>query len=172
MPEPNQLTRFEQVVLPHLDAAYNLARWLTRNGHDAEDVVQEAYLRAFKFFSGFHGGDGRAWLLTIVRNTCTRGSSRTAPELTMILTRCRRLRAMTRALKRFFSRTSIMRCSGRLSKRSRWSIERWSSCVNWKDSLTKRLPIWLTCRSVLSCHVWLAPGSGCNNSCLSARRSS
>jgi len=69
VPEPNQLTRFEQVVLPHLDAAYNLARWLTRNGHDAEDVVQEAYLRAFKFFSGFHGGNGRAWLLTIVRNT-------------------------------------------------------------------------------------------------------
>jgi RNA polymerase sigma factor (sigma-70 family) len=69
VPEPNQLNRFEQVVLPHLDAAYNLARWLTRNGHDAEDVVQEAFLRAFKFFSGFHGEDGRAWLLTIVRNT-------------------------------------------------------------------------------------------------------
>jgi RNA polymerase sigma-70 factor, ECF subfamily len=68
--DSNQLARFEQVVLPHLDAAYNLARWLTRNGHDAEDVVQEAYLRAFKFFGGFHGGDGRAWLLTIVRNTC------------------------------------------------------------------------------------------------------
>jgi RNA polymerase sigma factor (sigma-70 family) len=68
--DPNQLARFEQAVLPHLDAAYNLARWLTRNDHDAEDVVQEAYLRAFKFFGGFHGGDSRAWLLTIVRNTC------------------------------------------------------------------------------------------------------
>ncbi len=54
---------------PHLDAAYNLARWLTRDPHDADDVVQEAYLRAFRFFSGFSGGDGRAWLLTIVRNT-------------------------------------------------------------------------------------------------------
>ena len=70
VPEPNQLARFEQVVLPHLDSAYNLARWLTRNDHDAEDVVQEAYLRAFKFFRGFHGGDSRAWLLTIVRHTC------------------------------------------------------------------------------------------------------
>ena len=70
MPEPNRLARFEQVVLPHLDAAYNLARWLTRNDHDAEDVAQEAYLRAFKFFGGFHGGDGRSWLLAIVRNTC------------------------------------------------------------------------------------------------------
>ena len=56
-------------MLPHLDAAYNLARWLTRNEHDAEDIVQEAYMRAFRFFDGFRGGDGRAWLLAIVRNT-------------------------------------------------------------------------------------------------------
>jgi RNA polymerase sigma-70 factor (ECF subfamily) len=61
---------FEEVVLPHLDAAYNLARWLTGNNQDAEDAVQEAYLRAFRFFSGFHGGNARTWLLTIVRNTC------------------------------------------------------------------------------------------------------
>jgi RNA polymerase sigma-70 factor (ECF subfamily) len=61
--------RFEQIVLPHLDAAYNLARWLARNTHDAEDIVQEAYLRAFRFFAGFQGGDARAWLLKIVRNT-------------------------------------------------------------------------------------------------------
>lgn len=70
MQEQDKLGRFEQVVLPHLDAAHNLARWLTRNDHDAEDVVQESYLRAFRFFDGFHGGDARAWLLTIVRNTC------------------------------------------------------------------------------------------------------
>jgi len=61
---------FEQVLLPHLGAAYNLARWLTRDDHDAEDIVQEAYLRALKSFSSFHGTDGRAWLLAIVRNTC------------------------------------------------------------------------------------------------------
>ncbi|MGH7783305.1 MAG: sigma-70 family RNA polymerase sigma factor [Candidatus Binatia bacterium] len=66
----DKLQRFEQAILPHLDAAYNLARWLTRNEHDAQDMVQEAYLRAFKFFDGFHGVDGRAWLLTTVRNTC------------------------------------------------------------------------------------------------------
>ena len=70
MAEPNMLKRFEEAVLPHLAAAYNLARWLTRNDHDAEDLVQEAYLRAFKSFDSFRGGDGRAWLLTIVRNTC------------------------------------------------------------------------------------------------------
>ena len=68
--EKDRLARFEQTILPHLDAAYNLARWLTRNEHDAEDMVQEAYLRAFKFFNAFRGVDGRAWLLTIVRNTC------------------------------------------------------------------------------------------------------
>jgi RNA polymerase sigma-70 factor (ECF subfamily) len=62
--------RFEQVAMPHLSAAYNLARWLTRNDHDAEDLVQEAYLRAYKFFDAFHGGDGRPWLLAVVRNTC------------------------------------------------------------------------------------------------------
>jgi RNA polymerase sigma-70 factor (ECF subfamily) len=57
------------MMLPHMDAAHNLARWLLRNEQDAQDVVQEAYLRAFKSFSGFHGSNGRAWLLTIVRNT-------------------------------------------------------------------------------------------------------
>lgn len=68
MSEKNR--RFEEIALPHLGAAYNLARWLIRNDRDAEDLVQEAYLRAFRFFGGFRGEDGRAWLLTIVRNTC------------------------------------------------------------------------------------------------------
>jgi RNA polymerase sigma-70 factor (ECF subfamily) len=63
------LTSFETMMLPHLDAAHNLARWLLRNEQDAQDVVQVAYLRAFKSFGGFHGSNGRAWLLTIVRNT-------------------------------------------------------------------------------------------------------
>lgn len=65
-----EAARFEQAVLPHLTAAYNLARWLTGNDHDAEDVVQESYLRALKFFPGFRGGSSRPWLLAIVRNTC------------------------------------------------------------------------------------------------------
>ncbi len=64
-----KLQLFEECVLPHLDAAHNLARWLTRNDEDAQDIVQEAYLRAFRFFDGHRGGDGKAWLLTIVRNT-------------------------------------------------------------------------------------------------------
>ena len=57
-------------LLNHLDAAYNLARWLTHNEHDAEDIVQDAYLRAIQHFGGFQGGEGRAWLLAIVRNRC------------------------------------------------------------------------------------------------------
>jgi RNA polymerase sigma-70 factor, ECF subfamily len=61
--------RFERLVLPHLDAAYNLARWLTRNDHDAQDVVQEAALRAYRFLDGLRG-EARPWLLAIVRNSC------------------------------------------------------------------------------------------------------
>jgi RNA polymerase sigma-70 factor (ECF subfamily) len=70
VPEQDRLARFEQAVLPHLAAAYNLARWLTRNDHDAEDVVQESYLRAYRSFDRFRGTDGRPWLLAVVRNTC------------------------------------------------------------------------------------------------------
>ena len=62
--------RFQEVVLVHLDAAYNLARWLTRNDHDADDIVQDACLRAFRSFAGFRGESGRPWLLAIVRNAC------------------------------------------------------------------------------------------------------
>lgn len=62
--------RFEAAALPHLDAAYNLARWLLRDEHNARDVVQEAYLRGFRFFDSFRGGDARPWVLGIVRNTC------------------------------------------------------------------------------------------------------
>jgi RNA polymerase sigma-70 factor (ECF subfamily) len=68
--DAGKLALFEQTVIPHLNAAYNLARWLTRNGDDAEDVVQEAYLRAFRSFDTFRGQDSRAWLLAVVRNTC------------------------------------------------------------------------------------------------------
>ena len=68
LPQLSKGVRFEDVVLPHLDAAHNLARWLVRNDHDAADVVQNATVKALRFFGGFRGGDARAWLLTIVRN--------------------------------------------------------------------------------------------------------
>ena len=66
-----QAETFEEAVLPHLDAGYRLARWLLRNDEDADDVVQEASLRAFRYFRTFVGGDSRAWFLTIVRNSCS-----------------------------------------------------------------------------------------------------
>lgn len=68
--DPVQQARFEQLVLPYIDAAFNLAYWLLRSREDAEDVAQEGLLRAYRYFRGFHGGDPRAWLLRIVRNTC------------------------------------------------------------------------------------------------------
>jgi RNA polymerase sigma-70 factor, ECF subfamily len=71
----NERSLFEELCLPHLNAAYNLARWIVASDHDAQDVVQEAYMRALRGFKGFRGVDARAWLLTIVRNTaytCTR----------------------------------------------------------------------------------------------------
>jgi RNA polymerase sigma-70 factor (ECF subfamily) len=68
--ERRRRSRFEAVVLPHLDAGYALARWLTRNDADAADVVQEACLRAFRYFDSYREGDAKSWLLKIVRRTC------------------------------------------------------------------------------------------------------
>jgi len=76
--------RFEQLVLPHFDAAFNLARWLVRSRADAEDVAQEALLRACRFFRGFHGGDARPWLLQIVRNTCYSWLEKNRPRELMV----------------------------------------------------------------------------------------
>jgi len=83
--ERTKLALFEQTIVPHLSAAYNLAVWLTRNSHDAEDVVQEACLRAFRFFDGFHGDDGKAWLLAVVRNTCHSWLRREKGNKTMVM---------------------------------------------------------------------------------------
>jgi RNA polymerase sigma-70 factor (ECF subfamily) len=66
----SRLRLFEEAILPHLNAAYNMARWLTRDEDDAQDVVQEAYLRAFRFFESYRGENGKSWLLEVVRNTC------------------------------------------------------------------------------------------------------
>src|SRR5579864_244437 len=77
--------QFEQVVMPHLDAAYNLARWLAGNDHDAEDIDQEACLRAFRFLGGFRGGNSRSWLLTIVRNTAYTWLKQNRPQAVVTL---------------------------------------------------------------------------------------
>jgi RNA polymerase sigma-70 factor (ECF subfamily) len=71
--------RFETIALPHLDAAYVLARWLTRNEADASDVVQEAFLRALRYFDGYRDGDAKSWLLKIVRHTCYSWLARNRP---------------------------------------------------------------------------------------------
>ena len=77
--ERRRRSRFEAVALPHLDAAYSLARWLTRNDADAADVVQEAYLRAFRYFDSYREGDAKSWVLRIVRRTCYSWLERNRP---------------------------------------------------------------------------------------------
>jgi RNA polymerase sigma-70 factor (ECF subfamily) len=77
--------QFEQVVGPHLDAAYNLARWLAGNDHDAADIAQDACVRAFRFIGGHRGGDGRAWLLAIVRNTAVSWLKKNRPRAVVTL---------------------------------------------------------------------------------------
>jgi RNA polymerase sigma-70 factor, ECF subfamily len=76
----SRLKLFEEIILPHLDAAHNLARWLTRSEADAQDVVQESCLRAYRYFDGYQGGDSKSWLLSIVRNTCRTWQRRQSRE--------------------------------------------------------------------------------------------
>lgn len=85
LPRPARLELFEEIVVPHLNAAYNLARWLLRNDDDAQDAVQEASLRAYRFFDGYRGGDAKSWLLAIVRNTCMSWRRRTQRGLSTVL---------------------------------------------------------------------------------------
>jgi RNA polymerase sigma-70 factor (ECF subfamily) len=80
--EAQERKRFEECVLPHLDAAHNLARWLLRDSANAEDATQESLLRAYRFFSGFRAGDPRAWLLQIVRNYCYTWLRKNRPQET------------------------------------------------------------------------------------------
>jgi RNA polymerase sigma-70 factor (ECF subfamily) len=81
------VAQFEALIVPHLDAAYTLARYLLRDEHDAQDAVQDAALRAFRHFEGFRGGDARGWFMAIVRNRCfTRlRSDRRAAQITAVL---------------------------------------------------------------------------------------
>lgn len=81
MSENEQKAQFEHLVVPHLDAAYNLARWLAGNDHDAEDIAQDACVRAFRFVDSCRSTDGRSWLLTIVRNTAYSWLKKNRPSL-------------------------------------------------------------------------------------------
>jgi RNA polymerase sigma-70 factor (ECF subfamily) len=129
-------------VLPHLDSAYNLARWLIRNDHDAQDLVQESCLRALRSFEGFRGGDARAWLLAIFRNRCyTRLHEDRLPELTTafeeeIHTAEERSRSPEALLLGSADARRVKDALEQLPPR----FERQSSCANWRVCRTKRLP--------------------------------
>jgi RNA polymerase sigma-70 factor, ECF subfamily len=96
--ERRRRSRFEAVALPHLDAAYSLARWLTRNDADAADVVQEAYLRAFRYFDSYREGDTKSWLLRILRRTCYSWLERNRPAELVALETADDLGAATAAM--------------------------------------------------------------------------
>jgi RNA polymerase sigma-70 factor (ECF subfamily) len=131
--------RFNQLVLPHLDSAFNLARWLVRNRTDAQDVTQDAMLRAYRFFGGFHGGDARAWLLQIVRNTCfswMEKNRRPQPEAEFN----EEVHVPNSITPEALAIASNNR--DRLARRSklcRRASAKCSCCVNWKDVLIRRL---------------------------------
>jgi len=145
--------RFDEIILPHLDAAHNLARWLVRGSDDAEDVVQEACLRAFRYFGSFRGGNARAWLLSIVRTTAFRWLKKNraqtlATEFDEELhsEACEALNPETVLLQRADSRW-LEQAINHLPVRLR---EVWC-CVNWKACLTKRSRRWLAFPWARSC---------------------
>jgi len=158
----SRLRLFEELIIPHLDAAHNLARWLTRNEQDACDVVQEAYMRAFRFFEGYKGGDGKYWLLEIVRNT----------SFTWLRREKRNLRAVSfdershgsvpeanqeDALVAAADLSVLRNCIETLSE----AFRRSSSCVSWKKCRIRKSPELPTCPWVRLCPAWLADASGC-----------
>ena len=154
--------QFEQAVLPHLDAAYNLARWLTRNDHDAEDLVQAACLRTVKFFGGFRGANSRAWLLTIVRNTCytwieeKRGRG---PD-TAFDEEIHGVETSTMGPERAVLRQEDEQSVRRAVEELPVELVRLSSFANCKGCLTRRLPPSPGFPWVRSCPGWPVPASG------------
>jgi len=155
------VARFEQVVLPHMDAAYNLARWLTRNDHDAEDLVQESYLRAFKFFGSFQGANARGWLLTIVRNTCYTWFRENRPQ--ELTTSFDENIHSTEADPFDPEKLLLQSESGQLIKQAMEELplefREVLTCANSKGCRTRKLPSSQAFHPVPSCHVWHAPAA-------------
>lgn len=161
---------FEKTLLPHFNAAYNLARWLTHDIADAEDVVQESYMRAFKFFGGFNGGDGRSWMLSIVRNTCyswlrknrsrelvyelseeLRDDKRSDPEIEMVENSERqRLRHAIKSMPAHFREVIVLRDIEGLSYKEIASITEvpigtvMSRLARGRDHLQKQMDVYTT----------------------------
>ena len=154
---------FEEVVVPHLDAAFNYARWLTRNDVDAEDVVQDATIRALRYFSSLRNDDARAWLLTIVRNTWygrlgQQGASQRAGVYDEMTDDRRDERLGPEALVTAAAGGRAGAARTRVSCRS--TFVKSSCCASSKDSRTRRLPRWSACRSERSCRGCRVHASG------------
>ena len=163
MQEESKAAQFEAIALPHFGAAYNLARWLVRDDHDAEDVVQEAYMRAFRFFGGYRGGDSRSWLLTIVRNTCyTWLQQNRSRELTEPIDD--KLDEVGISTENPETRL-LQTVDAELVRQAlqELSFAKFLSCGRWKTSLTNRFPPSLICPLARSCRVWLAVANGCES---------
>ena len=155
--EGDKVSRFESMMVPHLDAAYNLARWLTRCADQADEVVQEAYLRAFRYFDSFTGSDGSVWLLAIVRNCCLSSYRRRKKDEVPLMSDCTdRNPANSLQKSELLKQIAPVPCATAL-RRCRASIARPWLCGNSRSSRTNELPMQLRSRSARSCPVYPEP---------------
>ena len=162
--ESPRLTEFERQVLPHLDAAYNLARFLMRNDQNAEDIVQEAALRAFRFFETFRGENSRAWFLSIVRNTAFTALKRNRMDEETVSfdeeLHGGQIPAWMPASHSIVPMTG-KQCAQQ-SSNCRQNSGKPLPCANWKGCRTKKLQTSLVFRSEPLCRVWRARAGSFN----------
>ena len=150
--------------MPHLDAAYNLARWLAGNDHDAEDIAQEACVRAFRFVGSFRGGNGRSWLLAIVRNTAYTWLKKNRPQAMVAIDddELREIEDPSTGQAATVDHADAGMLRAALEELPRNSARR-SCCANSKGCLTRKSPRWRAFPSARSCRALPGRENNCKD---------